>query len=140
MPWLQRRVIRQRAVRRVIRQLVRRDGWTGSKALTDAGAGEMPPAEAEPSVSNHSGCSTPVVGSSGGSVLGDSQMSSTKQHAATKVARAVRGQDQSQEIEARQELATANIEAAIERALATAPPLTQTQVKRLTGLLKGGQR
>ncbi|WP_168627939.1 hypothetical protein [Cryobacterium sp. BB307] len=67
-------------------------------------------------------------------------MSSIKQHAATRVARAVRAQDQSQVFEARQELATANIEAAIERALAAAPPLTPSQVKRLTGLLKGGQR
>lgn len=41
---------------------------------------------------------------------------------------------------AKQELKVANIEAAIERALATAPPLTPTQVKRLSGLLKGGQR
>lgn len=67
-------------------------------------------------------------------------MPSTKQHAAMKVARAVRAQDQSRVIKARQELATANIEAAIERAISTAPPLDPTQVKRLVGLLKGGQR
>ena len=79
------------------------------------------------------------MGSSGGSVLGD-QMSSTKQHAATKVARAVRAQDQSQVLQARQELATANIAAAIEHALAAAPELTPTQVKLLSGLLRGGQR
>ena len=76
-----------------------------------------------------------------GSAQGDSQMSSTKQRAAMKVARAVRVQDPNQVMAARQELAIANLEAAIERALAAAPPLSPAQVKRLSAALRtGGQR
>lgn len=41
---------------------------------------------------------------------------------------------------ARRNLAEAKIAQAIERALAVAPPLTQTQVRRLSGLLRGGAR
>ena len=42
---------------------------------------------------------------------------------------------------ARREHEFARIEAAIERALATAPPLTAAQVKHLSGLLRtGGQK
>jgi hypothetical protein len=41
---------------------------------------------------------------------------------------------------ARGNLAEAKIAAYIERALAVAPPLTPDQIKRLSGLLRGGQR
>lgn len=67
-------------------------------------------------------------------------MSSIKQHAAAKVARASQANDPVQLAEAKRELALANIEAAIERNLASAPPLTPAQIKLLSGLLKGGQR
>ncbi len=66
-------------------------------------------------------------------------MSSKKTHAATKVARVTQYGTPEELAEARRELKAATIEAAIERALATAPPLTPTQIKRLSGLLKGGQ-
>jgi hypothetical protein len=67
-------------------------------------------------------------------------MPSSQKVAAVKVARTTQHGTPEQVVEARQELATANIEAAIERALSTAPPLTPDQIKRLSGLLKGGQR
>lgn len=41
---------------------------------------------------------------------------------------------------ARSVLAAANIQAAIEKNLATAPPLTIDQTERLTALLRGGAR
>ena len=44
------------------------------------------------------------------------------------------------EATARRDLAEAKIAAAIDRALAVAPPLTPSQVKRLSGLLRGGAR
>ena len=68
-------------------------------------------------------------------------MSSIKQRAATKVARADKAKDPVQIAEARRELAMANIEAAIERALASSPPLSIEQKKRIAALLRtGGQR
>lgn len=67
-------------------------------------------------------------------------MSSTLKVAAVKVARKEQYGTPEEVAEARRELATANIEAAIRRALATAPPLSPTEVKRLSGLLRGGQR
>lgn len=67
-------------------------------------------------------------------------MSMTPLQAAAHVAVAVRVADPEREVTARRNLAEAKIADAVERALATAPPLTPTQVKRLAGLLKGGQR
>ena len=59
---------------------------------------------------------------------------------ALEVGRAVRFGRAEAEAVARQELAALQIEQYIERALATAPPLTPAQTKLLSGLLKGGQR
>lgn len=67
-------------------------------------------------------------------------MSLTPRQAAAHVAVAVRVDDSSREVTARRNLAEAKIAEAIERAVAAAPPLTSTQVKHLTGLLRGGQR
>jgi hypothetical protein len=53
----------------------------------------------------------------------------------------VRTRDPEREAKGRRNLAEAKIAAAVERALAVAPPLTPTQIKRLSGLLRtGGQR
>lgn len=65
-------------------------------------------------------------------------MSSTMKVAAMKVARVSQYGTPEEVAEAKQELKFANIEAAIQRNLATAPPLTPDQVKRLTGLLRTG--
>lgn len=46
--------------------------------------------------------------------------------------------DPEREAKGRRDLAEAKIAAAVERALAVAPPLTPTQVKRLSGLLRTG--
>ena len=67
-------------------------------------------------------------------------MSMTPHQATAHVAVAVRTHDPEREVTARRNLAEAKIAAAVERALAAAPPLTPTQVKRLSGLLRGGQR
>jgi hypothetical protein len=67
-------------------------------------------------------------------------MSLTPHQATAHVAVAVRVGDPEREVTARRNLAEAKIAAAVERALAAAPPLTSTQVKRLSGLLRGGQR
>ena len=56
---------------------------------------------------------------------------------AARVARAVQRGDKHEEADARRALAAHKIELAIERALEKAPPLSATQVKRLTGLLRG---
>lgn len=56
------------------------------------------------------------------------------------VATAVRVGDPEREAAARTGLAVAKIRAAIEREVAKAPPLTPTQIKLLSGLLRGGQR
>ena len=58
-----------------------------------------------------------------------------------RVAVAVRLGDPQREHIARRNLAEAKIADAIDRALAVAPPLTPSQIKTLTGLLRaGGQR
>lgn len=67
-------------------------------------------------------------------------MSLTPRQAAAHVAVAVRIDDSTREVTARRNLAEAKITEAIERAVAAAPPLTPDQIKRLTGLLRGGQR
>ncbi|MDH6236231.1 hypothetical protein [Cryobacterium sp. CG_9.6] len=67
-------------------------------------------------------------------------MSLTPNQASAYVAVAVRVHDPEREVTARRNLAEAKIAAAIERALAAAPPLTPAQTKRLSGLLRGGQR
>jgi hypothetical protein len=54
------------------------------------------------------------------------------------IARAALAGDPQAEADARRDHAAARIEVAIERALAAAPPLTATQVKRLSGLLRTG--
>jgi hypothetical protein len=57
------------------------------------------------------------------------------------IARAHLAGDADAVADARREHEVARIEAAIERALATAPPLTAVQIKRLSGLLQtGGQK
>lgn len=68
-------------------------------------------------------------------------MSTVKQHLSADVARAVRYGDREGEQFARRALATASIEAAIQKALAKAPPLSNQQIHKLTSLLRtGGQR
>lgn len=68
-------------------------------------------------------------------------MSSIKKQKAVAVARASQTKDPVQIADARRELALANIQAAIERNVAKAPPFTPEQIKLLTGLLRtGGQR
>ena len=66
-------------------------------------------------------------------------MSLSAHQAAAHVAVAVRVGDSDREVTARRNLAEARIADAVERALAAAPPLTPAQVKRLSGLLRGGQ-
>jgi len=56
------------------------------------------------------------------------------------VATAVRVGDPKREADARRDLAEAKIAEAIERAVSAAPPLTPAQIRRLSGLLRGGQR
>ncbi|GLI28504.1 hypothetical protein ARHIZOSPH14_27460 [Agromyces rhizosphaerae] len=60
--------------------------------------------------------------------------------ASAHVAVAVRLKDPEREAVARRNLAEAQIADAIDRALAVAPPLTPTQVRTLTGLMKGVRR
>jgi hypothetical protein len=67
-------------------------------------------------------------------------MPSVQHTAAIKVAQAHRTNNPERIAKARRELAEANITQAIERSLKKAPPLTPVQIKRLTGLLKGGHR
>jgi len=68
-------------------------------------------------------------------------MAMTPHQATAHVAVAARLGDAEREVTARRNLAEAKIADAIERALAVAPPLSSTQVKRLSGLLRtGGQR
>lgn len=57
-----------------------------------------------------------------------------------RVAQAYRTKDPKRIAEARRELAEQNITAAVERALAVAPPLTAAQIERLSRLLHGGAR
>jgi hypothetical protein len=67
-------------------------------------------------------------------------MSSTMKVAAMKVARVTQYGTPEEVAEAKQELKFANIEAAIQRNLATAPPLTPAQIKLLSGLLRTGRQ
>lgn len=67
-------------------------------------------------------------------------MALSAHQAAAHVAVAVRVGDPAREVTARRNLAEARIADAVKRALDAAPPLTPTQVKRLSGLLRGGQR
>lgn len=60
----------------------------------------------------------------------------TPQQAHGHLVTAVRVGDTERETEARRNLAEAKIADAIERALAVAPPLTPTQIKTLSGLLR----
>lgn len=64
----------------------------------------------------------------------------TPREAVGHVATASRVGDRDREVTARRNLAEAKIEDAIGKALAVAPPLTPTQVKRLSALLRGGAR
>lgn len=64
----------------------------------------------------------------------------TPHQAAGPVAVAVRLKDPEAEAVARRNLAEAKIAASIDKALAVAPPLTTEQIKRLSGLLRGGAR
>ena len=63
----------------------------------------------------------------------------TPRQAAGPVAYAVRVRDPELETIARRNLAEARVASAITRALSVAPPLTPTQIERLSGLLRGGQ-
>jgi hypothetical protein len=64
---------------------------------------------------------------------------STPHSKAIQVAQAHRAKDPERIAQARRELAEANIQEAIERALSAAPPLTSAQVTRLSGLLRKHQ-
>lgn len=66
-------------------------------------------------------------------------MKSPLQSAALEKAQAYRTPDPERRAEASRRLAELNIAKAIERALDAAPPLTPNQVKRLSGLLRGGR-
>ena len=65
-------------------------------------------------------------------------MSMTPHQATAHVAVAARLGDAAREVTARRNLAEAKIAAAIERAVAAAPPLTPSQIERLSGLLRAG--
>jgi hypothetical protein len=67
-------------------------------------------------------------------------MPSVQHAAAIRVAQAHRTKNPERIAQARRDLAEANIKRAIERALEKAPPLSPAQVKRLSGLLRGGQK
>jgi hypothetical protein len=64
----------------------------------------------------------------------------TPRQAAGPVATTTRRGDVEGEKIARRNLAEAKIAQTIDKALAVAPPLTPTQIKRLSGLLRGGAR
>ena len=55
-----------------------------------------------------------------------------------KVAQACKTRDPVRIAQARRELAEANITAAIQHSLAASPPLTYTQLRTLSRLLRGG--
>jgi hypothetical protein len=67
-------------------------------------------------------------------------MPSPQHSAAIKVAQAYRTHNPERIDQARRELAELNIAKAIEDNVAKAPPLTPAQIKRLSGLLRGGAR
>lgn len=58
--------------------------------------------------------------------------------ASARVARTAHYGTPEEQSEARRDFAAAKIESAVEKALATAPPLTPAQIKRITGLLRSG--
>jgi len=64
----------------------------------------------------------------------------TPRQAAAHVAVAVRVDDPKREVIARRSLAESKIAEAIDRALATSPPLTTAQKKRLVALLLGSAK
>ncbi len=66
-------------------------------------------------------------------------MKSPLQLAALEKAQAYRTPDLDRRADSSRNFAEAKIADAIERALAVAPPLTTAQVKRLSGLLRGGR-
>lgn len=68
-------------------------------------------------------------------------MKSELKSAALRKAQAYKTPDPERQANASRELAEVQIRAAVERALAKAPPLTPAQITRLSGLLRtGGQR
>ena len=67
-------------------------------------------------------------------------MKSPLQRLAIEKAQAYRTPDEERRSQASRDLAEAKIADAVERALATSPPLTTVQKKRLTALLQGGAR
>ena len=67
-------------------------------------------------------------------------MKSSLQSAALEKAQAYRTPDSERIAQASRNLAELKIANAIERSLEKAPPLTPIQVRRLSGLLRGGQR
>lgn len=68
-------------------------------------------------------------------------MPTVNMHAASaRIARAVYRGNSEEEANARRDLASAKIRAAIEREVAKAPPLNAEQIKLLSGLLKGGRK
>ena len=71
---------------------------------------------------------------------GYSAMATKLQTSSSAIARARATHDPAAEADARRNHAATTIEVAIERALAVAPPLSNQQVKRLSGLLRGGAR
>lgn len=60
--------------------------------------------------------------------------------AAARIARAVYRRDEQEEADARRDFAAHKIAEAIDRALSTAPPLSPSQLRSLSALLRGGQR
>lgn len=66
-------------------------------------------------------------------------MDLTPHQAGAHVAVAVRVGDPEREVAARRNLAEAKIAAAVERALATSPPLTPAQIRRIGTLLRGAK-
>lgn len=63
-------------------------------------------------------------------------MPSVQHSAATKVAQAYRTKNPERIAQARRDLASANIEAAIRKSLASSPPLSEEQIKHLSSLLR----
>jgi len=67
-------------------------------------------------------------------------MSTKLQTTSSAIARSRAAGDPVAEANARRDHAAMRIEVAIDKALAAAPPLTPTQVKRLSGLLRTGSQ
>lgn len=66
----------------------------------------------------------------------------TPQHHRARVARLSRDHAPSapELVEARRDLKAANLQKAVEKAVNTAPPLTEEQVDRISAILRGGAR